>query len=321
MATLSASRIGTWLRCQKKYEYKYLQRLSRKEAVPALFEGSVGHKALELYYKGQDWIAAIREADAAIQSMPPEAREKFASLPKDMYRLIRGYTATYKEDTFVVVDVEREFEVVLPGGHVYRGVIDLVIRDERGLWIWDHKFVTTIPDAVNINSSDTQTTMYFDVGKELYGEEPAGVCFNYISRKPPAIPDRNKDGSISRKAIKTDLRTYFAAVKAAGQNPEDYRDMVDKLKGNIFYKRLWIPRPSRLIQNVKSEVIAIGQEIDRERSLYPRVNDFLCRTNCEYYELCQAELMGVDSTEIRAHKYDVREEEEDERGGEGPEGV
>ena len=53
--TFNQSRIKTFNRCPKSYEYKYVQLLQSKQRARPLYTGSWIHKALETYYAQSDW--------------------------------------------------------------------------------------------------------------------------------------------------------------------------------------------------------------------------------------------------------------------------
>jgi hypothetical protein len=317
---VSVSELNTFLRCRRKYLYQYIQGLRpRRQAVP-IARGVLLHNCLETHYRGKDWTQPLRDAEAYMKAnLFEEEQAEYAQIIADSYAIMRNYlnflTRERADADFEIVDVEKAFEVELPNGHIYEGRFDLVVRDEMGLGIIDHKTVGTIPSE-GMRLTDWQTTLYPFAAEKVYGEPINWICFNYLSTKAPKTPELTQKGTMSKAAITTDWYTYEAALRKAGLNPADYADMRLKLEGKVFFRREFLPRPARMVREVVKEATLTAGMIEPylnhkepEKLFYPRTITRDCDW-CAYKPLCQAEMFGSNTEFIRAEQYTKREVEE-----------
>lgn len=331
---VSVSRINTFHRCRRKFKYAYIDKLVPRAKDVKMAKGSLLHKCLEIHYRAMkegtvgDWSVALRDAEAELKSkLSLEEMAPYMTMISDCYAIMRNYvSATVQQDKHnwkEIVDVEREFSVKLPNGHTYNGIIDLVVRDEKGLWVIDHKTVKSIPDD-QVRMTDYQTTLYAWVAEQLYGEKPMGIGFNYLRSSPAKIPELTQKGTMSKAAIDTDWPTYRAALLKAGLNPDDYVDMRQKLDGKRFFWRVYLPRTDAMTREVLREAAGSAQMIaqylnakDPTTMYYPRNLSRDCAWDCPYNNLCQAELHGVNTEYILTNQFEIdtntsEEDSEDE---------
>ncbi|NCB03616.1 MAG: hypothetical protein EOM67_15910, partial [Spirochaetia bacterium] len=193
---------------------------------------------------------------------------------------------------------------------------------DRGVWVCDHKTVKTLPSEQELYM-DMQTLMYYEacrldekLVKLLKGKKLAGVVFNHIRTKAPKEPQVLKSGGISKAACDTDVATYFETVKKNGLDINDYKDMLDKLKGNIFFRRTKIPVSETTIGILKKEIIATLDEIDvllENTEVYPRtLLKGRCAWDCEFAPVCFGELAGMNVKGLIEEQYEPKESREEE---------
>jgi len=310
----SLTKMNVVSRCLRKAYYAYVMNLKRAVAPIAPTRGILGHECLANLYRGKDWQAPIMKVSIDLSKVFEEEREDYASLPGDMFRLMRGYILTYQGDKdWKIHAVEESFLVTTPGGHELEGRIDLIIEDSTGLYVVDHKFVGVVPED-SVRFMDAQTAIYQYVG-DVLGLEPAGVIFNYIRTKAPTVPRLLKNGTMSRAKIDTDPATYIKALKDNGLDPADYADFIATLSNRSFYNRFKLPRPRHLVKAVLSDFdrwMTVLEECGGDKDKYPRSLSKNCSWDCEFYRICQCELAGVDPSDIIEMYYTDRRDDSGE---------
>ena len=337
MITLSASKVARYRRCMKSYYYSYIKGLQRTKRSIAPMRGTIIHDCLKEHYSGRDWTKPIADLKIEWDKLFDEERAEWGDLPKEVYRIMRGYLLAYKaaDAKIKTLATEVEFSIPINGGAVengeYVGFIDWIYEDDRGVWICDHKTVKTLPSEQELYM-DMQTLLYYDacrydknLVKLLEGKKLAGVVFNHIRTKAPKEPQVLKSGGISKAACDTDVATYFETVRKAGLDVNDYKDMVDKLRGNVFFRRTRIPVSEYTIMILRKELETTLRHITNfetiyeafpEDTMFPRtLLKGRCGWDCEFSKLCFAELAGMNTSTLIAEEYESRSkrgEESDE---------
>lgn len=306
MKHYSQSEIKAWRRCQKSHEYKHIQELSRKTSPVALLRGTTLHAMLEANIKGEDWKPALQVYRETYDELWGEERENYPS-PEELESIYTRYQQYYANDG---LDYGGRAEVVITAekdGIGFKGIIDALPDDSEGRrWLSDHKTHKVLPDE-HTRFSDIQTVLYYWACRES-GMKVDGILWDYLRTKPPSVPEVLKSGGLSKRAnIDTDYETYLKAINDNGLNPDDYRDILEKVKGNTFFKRIKLPNPPNdLINSVVDDFFATAREIE-EHGDKPRVRNLTrdCKS-CSYYQLCSAEVRGLDSSFIKKQMYTVR---------------
>jgi hypothetical protein len=324
---ISFSELRSWRRCQRQHHYKYNRNIVKKSKSLPLYKGSVVHSCLETHYSGDDWKGAHKVFKKEFSKLMEEEKAEYGDLPSEVNRMVKGYIATYKDETWTVATdkkgkplVEREFKVRIPGTRVVvKGVIDLVVHDSdpqyKGVWVIDHK---TMKDSVPSNEfrmTDIQTTLYFWVVLTLCEEwgldtkKVRGAIFNYIRTKPPKEPDLLPTGGMSKKNIDTSWMFYKQALKENGFDPNDYKDMRTKLRGKEeeFYHRHRMDKPKTLMKQLLQEVVFSAYQIEAFGDKPARTLDRSCDWMCDYKELCFAELQGLEVESMIKTMYEERQ--------------
>lgn len=305
---VSNSKIKTWRRCPKRYEYKYIQKLETRKRSVALERGSWLHELLQTHYDGEDWREVHKEWSMRFYNMEEEDREDLGhDLPDEIYRIFRAYLKKYKEidKSFVVVDSEMNEYVDLGNGLVLNIIIDLIVEDKRTklLWAWDHKSRKNFENSDNM-ILDPQLTLYFS-GLQKMGYSPlGGVLYNEIRTKPPTIPRLLKNGGLSKaKDIDTDVFTYMSEIRKHDLDPNDYRDILRVIanKGERFFRRVALPKDPPIVRQMTKEAIMSANEMIRaeKRQEFPRSFDVkTCKWDCDFKDVCIVELHGADPSDL-----------------------
>lgn len=314
--SVSWSEIKTYQRCPKQHEYKYDQRLVPKAKARPLFLGSWFHAALESYYKQGDWKIGFnlykKEYDALFEEERQEL-DKRGKLPDIVSRGIRSYLWYYRDDGWTVKEIEKEFEVdtplVISGERMrLKGIIDLVVEDEAGLWwIVDHKTAGNIPEPNSFHAMDPQLMLYPWAAKIAFGWDVAGIVYNYVRSRAPTVPRLNKDGSVSKRKVVTDYPTLMRFIQDNGLDPVNFEQARKQLRRKSpFLRRYRYPREPFVTKEILLDALSVAKHIkqDKRRS---RTITRDCARMCSFHDLCRAELNGMDTTMMRKASFTLKE--------------
>lgn len=320
-AIVTHSMLKTFRRCPKQAQYKYAMRLKRKVATARelpLRRGTWVHRLLEVYYKDEDWEAEHQRLSVLFHDLMDVEQDALGDLPRECNRLMRSYLWHYKDDPWKVHDAEFVLEVELPDGTLYRAKIDLLVENQYGLWIVDHKTHKSLPN-LDFRLLDAQSALY--IWAALKNKIPVqGHIWNYIRTTPPAVPRVVKAGNrFYAKLGDTDYLTFAKAVKKAGFDPKDYSTMLRRLKNerfkpgepqlSPFFRRDILEKSPAMLKQVASE----GYHTARRLNDYPfdrpalveRVVDRSCTWMCSYTDLCTLELFGGRIEPLLRQRYTV----------------
>lgn len=328
---VSVTKLLTWLRCRMKYYYRYILNLKKKVIAVAPARGSIIHTCLEAHYKGQPWVAALErwQQDTETNLLPfmtDEQRAEWETIPRDVYRIVQGYLRAFTahDQQFDVLAVEHEDTVELPSGITLEYRLDRLLREKATdmLFILDSKSIAQIPTD-NIRFTDVQSVVYIWAHAKRIGKDIAGLIWDYIRTKAPVVPKLLQKGGLSRdKSIDTDWPTYLAAIQANGLNPVDYEDMRAILAEKAFYKRVKQAKPVALMQQMLTEVDYTSRQIqathklinDGRSVIFPRTLLHSCSWDCEFAELCFAQLAGQSGEWIINASYEPRTRDDKDIG-------
>lgn len=331
--SVSWSQVKTRQRCEKKWAYKYLERLQAKARKKAPHLGSWIHRALETYYLEGDWKIGHNEYVAEYNKLFDEEKEELSRgrkkkggwvpLPDQAKRVILSYLWYWRNDGWKVIAAEQEFEIEIgrfkDGERVIivmaNGIIDLIVEDEEDgtYWVVDHKSTGNIPEAGAFHAMDPQLMLY-PVGAQKdpgIGVTATGIIYNYISSTPPTIPQLTaKTGQLSRRKIRTDYPTALRFLKANGFDPADFTDFLAPLrKKSPFLRRYRLPREPHVTKTIIRDFVRTAKDIDESKKRKHHVRNITreCATMCEYHELCRGELNGMDMTHMKKSMFTLRE--------------
>lgn len=322
MQVLSFSAVSDWKTCRQKYYYRQVEKLRRRQVGLALKRGGVIHSLLEAHLRGEDWVQVLNLFRDEYALLMEEERELYGDLPEDCERIMRGYLRRYQDEPLETLAVELSFGMdgqdpieVLPGVAV-RGRIDWIAQDHRGVWVVEHKTAKVIPSE-GFRLFDLQTALYTRVA-EVMGYKPVGIAFDYLRTVAPTIPSINKDGSLSRRKINTDVETLMRVLNENGLPHSDYQEEIERARQteSQYYCRKYLPKPTKLVDTLLEELRIVALEIERLQHYPYRNLSRNCEHFCEYYPLCTTEVMGLDSDFVRETEYirkedvNVRSEEE-----------
>ena len=212
-----------------------------------------------------------------------------------------GYVQRWEEDDAkatalaIELDFAKDPIEIAPGIGI-KGKVDLVREDQKGLWIVEHKTMKQIPTE-DQRFFDLQTAVYTTAVEKIMGIKLSGVLWDYCRTKPPAIPELLKSGGLTRKVkIDTDYNTFYQEIVENGLNPKDYLVELERTKSNVYYERKYMPKSPRMIEAFIREFATTAYEIEHLQHHPTRnMGKFSC-SDCEYRNLCEAELMDLDTS-------------------------
>lgn len=177
------SKAKLWAFCPLAYQERYVNGLERdwsKVGTPgSMGFGSRIHQLLEQHFKAMKG----ESFELPPTTLGPEYEAEAQAL-------IAGYKSFYPAESFEVVEVERYFEVDLPGSaHRYNGKFDLVVREKESemLCILDHK-------SERRNSKDNhpeawaareQASRYLWAAEQIYQEPIRYLILDVLTRQSP----------------------------------------------------------------------------------------------------------------------------------------
>lgn len=324
MFVVSWSRLKLWRRCHKAYDYRYNQRLARKKPSVPLIRGTIlGEMINAMAVKGSKVTpeSVLEKYYRKYRKLFKQEREIYGDLIDECRRIFEGYRKFWKDDPLIFERTEALVTVDLSPDIRFIGYIDKIARDKRDMrWVLDHKSHRSLPNE-EVRFSDLQTVFYVWAWNTQYPRESvSGIVWDYLRTKPPTIPEVLKDGSLSqRKNMDTDYDTYMRAIRENNLDPKDYRETLKRLEGSEshFYRRVPLPHPPQsMIDQIVKEARDTATEImELGEVLHDRNMGKDCAW-CDFRDICQAELRGLDADFIRKAHYTIREHAEEHEDGE-----
>jgi len=267
---LSNSAIDTFQQCPRAFDYTYNHNRVQAHGGAGMNFGSCIHRALETKYRlGEDYP----HLDAEVQQAFVDEYNKHEFAP-DEYRsvqygldLLRQYDSTYPLETWDVIKVddkplvETPFYVFLGTvlGHdvFYKGVIDLIVRDEGVVKIVDHK-TTSMMGSGYFDEYILSAQMIgycYSVGK-LLKLECNKVLINAICTRKPTKTGKGIEFNRDTKTYTPDelheweFNTLKEAelilqAKSEGLYVQHKRNCVGKFGKCSFFDVCSVPAPSR----------------------------------------------------------------------------
>ena len=306
---VSQSKIKTWRNCRKAYDYKYIQKLTKKHKSMPFLRGDIVHQMLEAHYKKEDpWSVynkLIEENDKLLRTHV----EEYGDLANNLKILMKGYFKYYQNEDIKPIKIESEFRIKLTSGIFIMGKMDMIARHQKMLWMGEHKCHNNIPTDSVVPYNNIQSSLYVWAYNKEHNKPLDGIMWNYLLGKPLSKPLLLKDGSMSKKAINTTWSLYRKALKENGLNPKDYYDMKERLKGNedLIYQRKLIPTNKDIMDQIVEDATITAKEMLKYGGKDTTRNLTKSCDYCEFKNLCLAQLKGLDDNYILKSDFKKRE--------------
>jgi hypothetical protein len=200
---ISYSSATTMGACEKKFSYRYLQRLP-EEPTPAMAKGSLFHRGARAWWSGGSWEAEVKSAGEEWIAANPEAMAVPDWIP-DCSWLLQRYASMYEaeREAVEVVGTEIPFRLRLPGRYAWLvGSMDMVLRIGGRLWVVEIKTMADF-DRLEAFTWDSQLTLYYWAAAEL-GMAPWGILLEaaktYRWKNPRPVEDSFQRRWLDRSA-------------------------------------------------------------------------------------------------------------------------
>lgn len=335
LTVVSQSMTKQFRRCPLAFKYKYLDELSPKTLSKPLTRGKWFHELLETYYAPADenstepkptWQDAHKRLSRNFSMLFDVEKEELGDLPREMKSLMESYLWHYQNDeSWTVHEVEKTIEVELPymSGVILRLRLDMLVEDEYGLWLVDHKTHKAIPKTTD-RLLDIQSPLYVWACHEA-GIPVNGFKWNYVRTKAPSVPKMAYEGTarqrLSQAACDTDYVTFVRAIKGYQKSHGLKVDADIKARANYlksqrydyhkpqtseFFLRVTLERDEAMIQRALRELHHTAKRIleyDFSEEWVERNQDRGCNFMCSYRDLCLTELLGGNADLIRRKNY------------------
>lgn len=314
---VSQSQIKVARRCMKKHHYKYIQHLAKKVRAAALFRGTILHEMIEARLTKKNPHKVLDEYEKKYRQLFREEREEYGeTFIEDIRRVFDGYERAYTSEPLKYLHIEKKGEVELPNGYTLKYIVDGIATDQNGRrWLVDRKSHKNIPEERD-RFSDIQLVLYYWAWNIEHPKEKVdGVIWDYLRTKPPAIPEQLKKGELTQRAnIDTDHYTYAMEIAKLQLDPRKYREILAKLKGRgsmDFFQRVSLPSPpGPLVKSVVADAADTAAYIEEYGDKIQTRNLTRDCSWCEFFDLCHAELRGLDASFIRKTKYEEKDPDE-----------
>lgn len=260
----------------------------------------------------QDAWDALEKYATEFKKFFEEEREEHGDIIGEIERIFLGYLRQYKKDDLKYEQSEIFVATELAKDIRFIGYIDKVAMDKADRrWLMDHKFNKAIPDAEH-RFHELQLILYIWAWNRWNPDHPAdGICWDYVRTTPPTLPAVLKSGELSQKAsLRCDRATYEGEIKRLKLDPKPYQPFLKKLeqKDSMFFERVFLPAPpKKQIAMVVEDFRTTALMIKHMSGIAPRsMSKFNCQ-GCEFKQLCEAEVRGLDSNFVKKKHYKKRE--------------
>jgi len=278
------------------------------------------HKGLEAYYQPvtfpnpegarQAFLSSIKEVESKVKVGPIDVELRFNELRELGLGMLDHYFLwAPSHDDFHPILVEVEFEVPIPGlsDVVYQGRIDLVVEDDFGYWLVDHKTTAQFGD-VEWLALDDQCSSYAWAIREQLGLEVRGVIYNELRKKAPRTPRVLTNGTLSvAKNQDTTFETYLRTLQEGGYNWKGYKGILRYLRDNPkeYVRRTKVMYRPETLALVEDRIRKEAQVMLNDPAIYPTPSRFNCN-GCSFFRPCLALHEGRDPDIILDELYERR---------------
>jgi hypothetical protein len=208
------------------------------------------------------------------------------------------YVATYRDhDTrWKIVEIEKSHELMTKFGWPVRWKSDYVVREGGINILVENKNKKEIPKSEERILAPQVHGYCYLLSK--IGIRIDKIIWDYVRTEPVPRPKILKDGSLSKLKINTDQRSYRKSLKEAEIDPSDYDGMEEHIDS--------LPETLSLLRIANSPNLAVGRlfvaswitRAKRAESIKDPLRTWVssCKWDCDYYALCQIDMLGKDRT-------------------------
>ena len=191
----SFSAVKLFEQCPFAFYLKYIEDQVEDDNAFAQ-HGTFAHKLLERCLTKE--IVAFELADIYEQEYAQNVTKSFpyANIAKSFYEKTLQYFLEFEGFDGEIVSVEEKLEGKF-GDYNFIGYADLILKDDKGLYIVDHKSHAAFKSKAERESYFKQLYLYAECLKQKYGEYPYKLVFNMFRVPKMEVeilnPEKGKD--------------------------------------------------------------------------------------------------------------------------------
>ena len=130
------SMLSTFLRCRRRYHFRYVRNLATKSRQTAAEFGHAIHSALDSWHTHRD---LDRATQVFRNEFVPDETDNKRTISVGV-KMLQLYAEKYAHEGFMVLKSEMPFKVPIPGTNVdFIGRIDKIVDWDGAIYILDHK--------------------------------------------------------------------------------------------------------------------------------------------------------------------------------------
>lgn len=307
---VSNSRIQAFRKCHYSHYLKYVAGLVKKEKGGALERGSVLHECVEYYCTGRSWRRPYNKfAKEFYNKHFAEEIVELGDIPAMVKALMENYQEYYEEEPYDYISCEQYFELPLIQGVDLIGYIDAIVSEEgnpKNVWGKEIKTYSKTPDR-DFLVMNNQSSLYMWALEKL-GFPVKGMLWDIIRAKEPTKPRLTAGGKLSQARIDSTPLSLRKGIIELGLDPKEYEDFISTGDYSNYLYRFPIRKNDQVIQTILEDTKSTAKDIrDRGEELRDRNLGKECAW-CSYKDICQAEMLGLDTSYIIKKHYTHREE-------------
>lgn len=309
---ISYSKAKCYRQCHRQYYYRYVMKLRKRIKGFHLFVGEIVHSCIENFLITGDYSETLKQYKKKIKKLFDEEKDEALEALDISTSMMEMYSKPFFEEEWNIEEVELDFTVELMPNVDLQVKLDALARDIEGhLWMLEHKSCRFIPDEKS-RMSDIQTVIYKWALPKGGFEEPRGVIWDYLVKKKPTQPQVLKSRELSKRKITTTWDTYLKAIEENDLDPEDYEDVKESLINSEenFIRRIKMPVNDTLMENTMEDLKSTAIQMKRLGHIVKDRNATKIQCSfCDYFDLCQSELRGDDTSFMLKKNYIVTDKE------------
>lgn len=308
--TVSFSRIKSYRRCPMQHHYRYVQKLRPKKKARPLKLGTAIHRMLEARINTGSWVEEWEAFNEEFGRLFEEERAELGDLPGLARTVMEGYENQYDGEDLSYIQrrkakAEIRLELFIHDWLKFVGVVDAYPQDSHGKnWLMDHKTHKNLPGE-DARFSDLQLVTYAWLLPLAGYPKPDGIIWDYVRTKEPSQPQVLKSGELSTRKLDTTREVFLKAVQDHyGRVPPEFQELADQYNSDGFFRRVYLPSPNNtMVETISNDMISTAREIYEKGETNMVRNMTRDCSWCPYYNLCQAEVRGLDADYIRKKDF------------------
>jgi|SRR5262252_2222502 len=306
---VSQSKVNTWRKCQRAYQYQYEENLQKRALPRPLKFGRIIHQVVEADAQGEDTDEVIDKIAQDNRQLFLEEREMYGDIVNDARYIMDAYFEFWRDDPLVYLRhdkrlAEHPFEIEIDKDIICKGTIDGVVRAKKMNWLAEHKSHKSFPN-VDHRWRNLQSAVYIRICEMLDWWKLEGTLWDYIRSKAPTRPQVLKDGSLSTRIIDTLPQVIVDVCKENKIKPP--KNLVDETHHRMheWFERVFTPVKKNVVSSLFADFIVTARQMaDTPRPARGRPMSVGKHCDwCQFEDLCRAELQGSDVDFIKEHHY------------------